>query len=306
MNKNDIKDELEYRELENDMKLLEREHFKLVNDRGIILLDHMDDDRLKRVRSLLKEFPDLRGYTVLEGDEKRLVLKYLSNYLVEDVNAHNEYAYEAYKAKDYDTAIEEYKTVLCGTLYSKAYVYDMIGRCYLAKGERDNAIPYLIVATYNSSKENGKRRIDHSKLIVEYLNRKFNMKASNEGVFSDKSIMKHKELMYNEEYDFGIKNIDVIRDYAAINDMSIEEVGAKLGLPNETRDLIKLICARDLYKQGMIEEGNKFLNEVDGTKNKTPLVYTFLKQVRERKRFYQYRGEKPKTLIYLRPGKREY
>ncbi len=304
---NEVKKELEYRELEEDMSLLEEKYSRLVRERGIVLLDHMSDERLKRVMALLRDFPDVRGYTVLEGEEKRLVLKYMGNHLVEDVNAHNEAGYQAFKAKDYDRAIEEYKTVLSGTTFSKAFVYDMIGRSYLAKKQPDKAIDYLVVATYNSSKENGKRKIDHSRFISDYYNRKFSVGTPRVNNYNkDKNLFYHREFSKDEEYDFGIKDLAAMRDYAAINNMSIEEVGVKLGLSCEERDLVKLICARDLYKQGMIDEGNVFLNAVDGTKKKTPLVMAFMNEVREKKNFYQYRGEKPRTLTYLKPGKREY
>ena len=213
-------------------------------------------------------------------------------------------AFEAYKNKDYAKAINDYKTILANSLYTRAHTYDMIGKCYLKLGDDAKAIDYLTIATYTSSKENTRKKIDHSKLISELLNREVNLVANKENVFNSKDYFYHKEFVHNESYNYGINNIDAIKDYAAINNISIEEAGKKAGLSNEQRDVLKLIIARDLYKQGMIEEGNKFLNTVDGTKNKSPLVRYFLNEVREKKKFYQFRGDKPKTLVKLNPGKR--
>lgn len=303
MHKGNLSD-LDYIMLEEDMKYLEDKYRTLIKDKGVLLLDHMDEDRLIRVLSLLKEFHDVKGFTVLDGKDKRLVLRYYNR--DEDVNtdALSDEAFGLYKEKDYPGAIEKYKTVLENSLYTRAHIYDMIGKCYLKIGDDSKAIDYLTIATYTSSKENTRKKIDHSKLISELLNRKVNLTANKQDVFNNKDYFYHKEFAHNESYNYGINNIDAIKDYAAINGISIEEAGSILGLSTEQRDLLKLVIARDLYKQGMLEEGNRFLNAVDGTKNKTPLVRYFMNEVREKKKFYQYRGDKPKTLVKLNPGKR--
>ena len=304
MPNNGARNDIEYIMLEEDMKYLEDKYIDLIKERGIMILPHMDEDRLNRITSLLREFHDVRAFPVLEGKDKRLVLRYFNRDPDINLEELSNVAFAAYKDKDYGKAINDYKTILENSLYTRAHTYDMIGKCYLKIDDIPKAIDYLTVATYTSSKENSKKKIDHSKLISELTNRKVNLVAREQSVFDSKDYFYHKEFAHSESYNYGINNIDAIKDYAAINNVSIEEAGRILGLSTEQRDLLKLICARDLYKQGMIEEGNKFLNVVDGTKNKSPLVRYFLNEVREKKRFYQYRGDKPKTLVKLNPGKR--
>ena len=109
--------------------------------------------------------------------------------------------------------------------------------CYYKKNDIPNAITYLTIATYNSSKENGKRKIDHSKLISELLNRKVSLSHNHENIFSNKEYSMHKKFVGNETYNYNIPDVEGIFSYARENHMDIEQVGEKLDLTTpEGRD----------------------------------------------------------------------
>ena len=307
-----FREDIEERKLQEDVKYLESEYRRLLSERGVILLKHMDEPRQRRILDMVSDYPDVRAYTILDGQEKQIVLKYSNRDTSINLFELNKDAYQAYLAKDYDKAIYEYKTILECSPYSKATIYELIGMCYYKKNDIPNAITYLTIATYNSSKENGKRKIDHSKLISELLNKKVSLSHNHENIFSTKEYSMHKNFVNNETYNYNIPDVEGIFSYARDNHMDIEQVGEKLDLTLEERDLLKLICAREYFKDGDFKEGNKFLNAVDATKHKSPLVKYVLNETREKKRFYQYRQTKKetkdnkeiKTLVLLKPGKR--
>lgn len=109
----------------------------------------------------------------------------------------------------------------------------------------------------------------------------------------------------SESRDYGIHVYESIVAYATENKVDLETAGTVFGLTDAQKDLVKLMQARDLYKNGLIKQGNVLLNGVENTPDKSEQVKTVLNEVRNKKEFYQYREvEKPKVLAFLKPGKR--
>lgn len=109
----------------------------------------------------------------------------------------------------------------------------------------------------------------------------------------------------SEARDYGIHVYESIVAYATENKVDLETAGTVFGLTDAQKDLVKLMQARDLYKNGLIKQGNILLNGVENTPDKSEQVKTVLNEVRNKKEFYQYREvEKPKVLAFLKPGKR--
>ena len=104
----------------------------------------------------------------------------------------------------------------------------------------------------------------------------------------------------------NISNFDEILAYMNNNKMDIETAGKKLGLTNEQIDLVKLIFAREFYKQGDMEKGNYYLNSVEKTSGKTSDVTRLCLEARTNKKFFQYRdNNEPRKLSLIRTGKRK-
>lgn len=109
----------------------------------------------------------------------------------------------------------------------------------------------------------------------------------------------------SESRGYGIHVYESIVAYATENKVDLETAGTVFGLTDAQKDLVKLMQARDLYKNGLIKQGNILLNGVENTPDKSEQVKTVLNEVRNKKEFYQYREvEKPKVLAFLKPGKR--
>lgn len=299
--------------MKKDYKLNKTEDYELLDDicnildekRGIVLLEPMSSNRRERLHSMIKEYPNLKMHTVLEGVDTRV---YFRRSTLRTNKSYVEYKREgdkAFQEGNYEESIEIFKDTIERFGYVDHHTYEMIGLANLKLGNDLEAADYLIVATYTASLVDDKKAKDYSPVINKILginNRKSYMKKNYE---EDKFYS--KEFRMNENYDYNIKNINEIREYAALNRISFEEASNHFGLTNEQKDLAKLIIAREFYKDGNFEQGNKFLNNVAETKGKTARVQDFMEEIREKKEFYRYRADqKVKTLSYVKPGKRFY
>ena len=98
----------------------------------------------------------------------------------------------------------------------------------------------------------------------------------------------------------GFPNFDDIINYIEQNKLDLETAGKELNLSNEQVDLIKLIFAREFYKQGDMEKGNYYLNSVEKTRGKTSEVTRLCLEARTNKKFFQYRdNNNPKKLSVI-------
>jgi hypothetical protein len=110
----------------------------------------------------------------------------------------------------------------------------------------------------------------------------------------------------SESKNYGVIGYEEVVQYAIECNITLEEAGNIYGLTDEQKDFVKLMQARDLYKNGLIKEGNIHLNKVEETPNKSKEVNMALDDIRKRKTFYQYREvEKPKILAFVKPGRRK-
>ncbi len=108
----------------------------------------------------------------------------------------------------------------------------------------------------------------------------------------------HDEVFYSKENDnYGLRNYQELISYAIRLNIDLETACEEFGLTREETDLVKLMYARDLYKNGMIKFGNVYFNNVKSLPNKSPVVVEFMQEIQRKKKFYQYRPvEKPKIL----------
>ena len=108
-----------------------------------------------------------------------------------------------------------------------------------------------------------------------------------------------------ESKTYGLEKVDLIVAYALENGIDLVTASREFGMTDEKIDLLKLVYARELYKDGLIKQGNVYLNSVEESPKKTELVNEVLSEVRRRRQFYQHRPvEKPEVKVLVRPGKR--
>jgi hypothetical protein len=105
--------------------------------------------------------------------------------------------------------------------------------------------------------------------------------------------------------NYGFSDLTKFINDAAKNNLSMEGAAEELGLTNKQRDVLKLLIAREYYKEGNIKEGDKYLNTVESTKGKDRETIKLVTELRNMKKFLKYSDDaKVKTLVHIAPGKR--
>lgn len=114
------------------------------------------------------------------------------------------------------------------------------------------------------------------------------------------------EVFYRKESeDYGLKNYGNIILYALRRKMDLDSACEEFHLTREESDLVKLMYARDLYKNGLIKFGNVYFNSVEKLSHKSPVVTEFMSEIQRKKRFYQHRPlEKPRVLGLVKVNKK--
>lgn len=109
----------------------------------------------------------------------------------------------------------------------------------------------------------------------------------------------------SESKNYGVTKYNSVVKYAIDHNLDLETAGDVFGLTDEQKDFVKLMQARDLYKNGLIKQGDAHLNRVTETRDKSEEVMIALEEIRHKKDFYQYREtSKPKILAFIKPGRR--
>ena len=291
---------------DKDYELLRDIYEYLKIERGVVLLKPMDESQRDRLIAKSREFPMLKGAGILEDEDRRLYFRiYHRNTGFKSSMEHQKQGDAYFYKENYDSAIECYKNIIECYDYVNAHVFEMLGLSYFKKGEEERAADYLIISSYISSLEESITPRDYSPLINSILNNQTYTSYIKRNYIDKDDVFNGRELIMKDNETYGIVNIKQIREFAAKNGITMEEAGNHFGLNNEQKDLLKLIVAREYYRDGNFKQGDMFLNNVEETKAKSNKVREVLKEVRNRKRFYQYRDEeKEKVLTYTKPGKR--
>lgn len=282
---------------DSEKEFIESKHELLLNGQGMVLLRPMNNERRKRIHDMVKEYPDMVSFSIGEGDNRQIVLRY-KPFIDEYVDVKNliNMGNLAYKEGNYDSCIEYYLQLL-QFREPKAFVYAKLGLAYMKKWEKDTAIDYFTIATQLSKKEDG--QFDFTELI-----------ASLNGLI-DKEDKKPRFRMKTEDFDndvqnqYGIENLDEITSYILKSGLDVETACKELGMTDEQIDIIHLIYARKFYSQGDYEKGDQFLKTVEKSKNKTKFTLKLFEEVRSNKKFYINRVNKDsqKLVLTLQPKK---
>ena len=107
-------------------------------------------------------------------------------------------------------------------------------------------------------------------------------------------------------YDFQNNTAKKPKIIFKVNKAIKSTAGKEFNLTDEQIDFIKLIYAREFYKQGEIEKGDYYLKSVEESSGKTSDVTRLCLEARTNKRFFQYRDNNvPKYLSLVKTSKRK-
>ena len=248
--------------------------------RGLIVLKPMDNIRRKRIHNIIEDRKDAVTFSIGEGDNRRIVIRYIGNVYV-PLKETIAIADKAYYSKDYETALRAYLDIL-GTNNPKTFIYAKVGLTYMKMWKIDKAIEYLKVATELSKVNNEK--FDFSDLI-----------ASLDGTI-EQGEKKPKFRMKLSDFEghldnFGVDRFEEMLIHKEINDLSYEGACEELGFTYEEYLLSLLLLAKRNFTNKQDEIGEKFLKMVEQSGNKSKKVIAKMEEVRKNKKFYKNRAE---------------
>lgn len=266
---------------------------------GISKIGELSEKEVKELENVIFDYPEL-DYYVLENEELfDVFLRCKSKDAKIDVGGTIESARNAFiNNQNYRVCIQKLRLVLRKAAHPKSDVYDLMGLAYNDSGEVEIGNDYLRLANYlNGVRDYNNVDIDKVRERVEG-NMKYNKKNNYNQYNFDLDRQVHIDRL-------TLPNLDKIIEYIEANHLDLETAGKQLNLTEEQIDFVKLIYAREFYKQGDMEKGNYYLRSVEKTSGKTSEVTRLCLETRTNKKFFQYRdNNQPKMLSLVKPGKR--
>ena len=250
--------------LEEYAKLL---HMNLMIKKDIIILPHMTKDRMDELNEIIKEkYKDVVTYFIVEGEEKRLVLKYSPYIDDRDFNTEWFKFISNIMQGDYETAIKQGLLVSHCNRYAKKNesIFAWLGGTYKELGECHLARQYYTLAKSLSKQERYKSEYEYM------ISRLIEMDSQAQVLETTDLILSKKDL--STEYCFGLEDAPtIIRIIIGKIDsgMSFDEACADLS--DETKDIITLLIARREFIAGDEDFARCLLKTIDN-KNTTDRV----------------------------------
>lgn len=149
---------------ENDliaMQIIEKNR-EIVNEKGIVLLDKMDEELEEALMKCVEGMEDLDSFYIDTDEGSKIVLK-IKNHYSYDYSKLIRKANQSFSLGDYNQCILVSKKILA-TENPYIPIYSLLGRSYLYLGDIETAISYLTVVTAISN------RHDYSQMIERLKN----------------------------------------------------------------------------------------------------------------------------------------
>ena len=278
----------------NDESFIKRKLDKLYEN-GIVLLRPMDDDRIKKIHSVVQNIPDVVSFSIGTDNKHQIVLRfkpYIDKYV--DISTILKEGTAAYQSGDYDLCISKYRQLLeFGN--PKSYVYAKLGLSYMKKSNKELAIDYLTVANELAKEE--KINFDYTELIA-FLKGEIAREDRKPRIR-----MKTDEFGNDLSYNYGIDNLEQILELTSTG-LSLNDACSSLGLNNDQKCVVALIFAKNCYAGKDYTLGDQYLKLVERTKNKSKPTLSLFEEVRRNKKFYANRvDENNKPLVLTRKKK---
>ena len=265
-----------------DLKRIEKQVQEIYDGKLLLILDKIDPKKNDLVLEYLKTFREIDAFKIGEGDKSKVVIRskpYLKErYVIMDLV--NDAKKALYKDRDYKKAEELYGLLLqIGT--PRDVTYGEYGLTLIKLHRKREAIPYLKVAT-ELSKEMG-HSIDYSDLIItlDGTIKKNDIKPSVR--------MREEDFHESKTFNLELDYLDDLVNLVLEDELELEDAMNKLGLDEENKNYIRLICARDCYYQKKYKEGDKYLLEVQKSPLKNRDIKRILNQVSQSRKYYKNR-----------------
>ena len=272
----------------------------LENIGGISKITPESQEQRKEINEIVSGYENLESFEILSDKGVDIILRYRIDDPRINVSGVIGSSKNACANGDYRKCIKKGLVALRTARFPKADLYEVMGLSYYKMNMTEKSYDYLRVACHLENVKN------YNKLSLEEMVERVEDKMKNNNKNN-----KNNYNFFNKEKDvhidgLSVPNFDEIISYVQDNKVDLETAGKELGLTNEQIDFIKLIYAREFYKQGDIERGNYYLNSVEKTSGKTSDVTRLLLETRTNKLFFQYRdNNKPKKLALVKTGTRK-
>jgi len=116
----------------NVAELIDSKLDELINN-GIVILKPMDSETRRKIHKYVENIRYIASFSIGSDDERQVVLRhrpYIEKFEHSEVKSLGD---QAYRDKDYDTCIEQYKKLLIAYTNPKSYVFSKIGFAYMMK-----------------------------------------------------------------------------------------------------------------------------------------------------------------------------
>ncbi len=286
-------------EKDEDQEFIKNKHEELLTQKGIILLKPMDPIKAQKILQITIDYPDIMPFVIHHEKKEQIVLRYKNLQERFDVSHLSQASQRAYEEQRYEDCIAISFRILETVDKPKALIYARIGLAYMKKKQTKLAIDYLTIATELSKNE--KENFDFSELI-KILKRKKKENTSKDSSEEKKVKFKMTQNEFNptkEQNFYGIHNFEAINQFISNSSFNVDEACEQLNLTPEQIDLIKLIYAREFFKQGKEKTGNLFFKSVEKNKEKTKEIKRVLEEIRKNKKLYQ--NKQYESVLELKP-----
>ena len=286
----------------DERETIEEIYNSLKQKGGISVLSLKDTLDVRKMENLLNDYYDLRYFEMTNDDETNIVIRFKEDNKKKNVSTLINEQKDAYEKEKYKYCINKGLLILKLAEYPKDDIYARIGLSYYQVKNLNNAEKYLRVACFKSGVKNyNKLNMEEMvEIMRNKINKEKNIKNNDYSFFNNMN----KKVIHIDGLE--VDNFDKIINYIKENNIDLETAGKELNLSNEEIDFIKLIYAREFYKQGDIEKGNYYLNSVEKTSGKTSDVVRLCFEARTNKKFFQYREDNnPKKLTLIKTGNRK-
>ena len=281
-------------------EFLEEQKKYLESTGGVSKISNLSLQEVNNLELIIFDYPELE-YFLLENEENYDVFlrrKYLSSKI--DIGSTINAAKNAYRNMNYKSSLSKLLLILKKAACPKSEVYVLTGLSYINLGEEEKGIDYLRLANYiEGKKDYNNVDLNEVRERVEESMKEFKKSSSYNQYNVDMDRQVHIDRL-------SLPNLDRIIKAIEVNFYDLETAGKEFNLTDEQIDFIKLIYAREFYKQGEIEKGDYYLKSVEESSGKTSDVTRLCLEARTNKRFFQYRDNNvPKYLSLVKTSKRK-
>ncbi len=255
---------------------------KLYKTKGIILLDHMNAKKRKYIHNLIDNIKNISSFSIGYNSTRRIVIRYDLKEDNIDINELINLGNISYKNKDYINCINIFKKLLANGVINVSFIYAKIGLSYIKLNNSEEALDYLIVANILNKSQNKKFNLDS---LINAIN--------SGNLYNEKEVLDMSVEDFSSSFDdFQINNVNEIIDLIITNKNTIKDICSKYNLSDEEINIIKLLIAKNYYTDSYYDIGDRYLKEVEKSKNKSKRVNKLLNEVRKNKLFYKNRNNK--------------